>query len=165
MKVIENSNIKEKYDYEAYLMLGKYLAYMFHNKSFNIFVEKDENYSEDESGADLDIKIFWDGKEKRRNNNIELINGEKFNVFFDEKIIQMRISLGDIIICFCQRFINITNIFEIQYIIFILLSRLYSCKYEKHKKAVNPLLAKSIINMCFFENSPMKQISLFIKKY
>ena len=164
LKVIENSNIKEKYDYEAYLMLGKYLAYMFHNKSFNIFVEKDENYSEDESGADLDIKIFWDGKEKRRNNNIELINGEKFNVFFDEKIVQMRISLGDIIICFCQKFINITNIFEIQYIIFILLSRLYSCKYEKHKKVVNPLLAKSIINMCFFENSLMKQISLFIKK-
>ena len=164
LKVIENSDVKEKYDYEAYLMLGKYLAYMFYNKCFNLFVEKDENLSEDENGIGTDIKIFWDGKEKRRSNNIELINGEKFNVYFDGKIVQMRIALGDIIIPYCQKFINITNIFEIQYIIFILLSRLYSCKYEKHKKAVIPLLAKSIINMCFFENSPMKPISIFINK-
>ena len=160
LKMIESTDIKDANNYEWFLTLGKYLAYMFFNKSANLYVEKDENLEDDNLGGEL--MLFYDGKKDK--NEIKLINGEKYNILIDEKIEQMRISLGDIIIYYSSKFIDINNLFEIQYLIFILLSRLYLCKYEKHKKSIIPILAKSIINMCFFKNSPMRTISIFINK-
>ena len=78
IKVISNSKIKEKNDYDFYLKLGKYLAYMFYNKRVNIFIEKEER-RKNEDDIDDRLKIFYDGKENRK--NIELINGEKFYIF------------------------------------------------------------------------------------
>ena len=82
----------------------------------------------------------------------------------DEKITQMKKNIVEIIINYCQKFIDISDDFDIQYLIYILLSRLYSCKYEKYQKLLNPLLVNSIINMCFFKGSPMGLISLVINK-
>ena len=131
LKMIESTDIKDANNYEWFLTLGKYLAYMFFNKSANLYVEKDENLEDDNLGGEL--MLFYDGKKDK--NEIKLINGEKYNILIDEKIEQMRISLGDIIIYYSSKFIDINNLFEIQYLIFILLSRLYLCKYEKHKKS------------------------------
>ena len=81
-----------------------------------------------------------------------------------DSTIDMRYKMVDIIIKYCEQFIDIIDIFQIQYIIFILISRLYTCKYEKYKKKINSLLADSVINMCFFEESPIKLIQTFINK-
>ena len=106
--------------------------------------------------------LFYDGEENRGEMNI--VNGEKFCISLDNKIKEYRKKLGEIIIKYSEQFIDIIDEFSIQYIIFILLSRLYSCNYKKYVDEINPIFAESIINMCFFKNSPLRLINIFINK-
>ena len=94
----------------------------------------------------------------------KIVNGEKFCISLDNKIKEYKKKLGEIIIKYSEQFIDIIDEFSIQYIIFILLSRLYSCNYKKYVDEINPIFAESIINMCFFKNSPLKLINIFINK-
>ena len=163
IKLINECDPEEKSNYNDYLKLGKFLAYMLFNSSMNIYLEKNAQIEKEESDEDEgDILVFFNGKENR--GEINIINGEKFYIEMDDKIKEQRKGLGDIIINYCQQFIDIIDVFQIQYIIFILLSRLYSCKYKKFEEDINNILSESIINMCFFKTSPMKLISDFINK-
>ena len=163
IKLIHECDPEEKSNYNDYLKLGKFLAYMLFNSSMNIYLEKNAQIEKEESDEDEgDILVFFNGKENR--GEINIINGEKFYIEMDDKIKEQRKGLGDIIINYCQQFIDIIDVFQIQYIIFILLSRLYSCKYKKFAEDINNILSESIINMCFFKTSPMKLISDFINK-
>ncbi len=163
IKLIHECDPEEKSNYNDYLKLGKFLAYMLFNSSMNIYLEKNAQIEKEESDEDEgDILVFFNGKENR--GEINIINGEKFYIEMDDKIKEQRKGLGDIIINYCQQFIDIIDVFQIQYIIFILLSRLYSCKYKKFSEDINNILSESIINMCFFKTSPMKLISDFINK-
>ena len=74
----------------------------------------------------------------------------------DDKIKYLRKKLIEIIIIYCEQFIDIIDTYQIQYIIFILLTRIYSCKYKKYNESINSILADSLINMCFFKKSPIK---------
>ena len=163
IKLIHECDPEEKSNYNDYLKLGKFLAYMLFNSSMNIYLEKNAQIEKEESDEDEgNILVFFNGKENR--GEINIINGEKFYIEMDDKIKEQRKGLGDIIINYCQQFIDIIDVFQIQYIIFILLSRLYSCKYKKFAEDINNILSESIINMCFFKTSPMKLISDFINK-
>ena len=163
ISLIQECDPEEKSNYNDYLKLGKFLAYMLFNSSMNLYLEKNAQIEKEESDEDEgDILVFFNGNENR--GEINIINGEKFYIEMDDKIIEQRKRLGDIIINYCQQFIDIIDVFQIQYIIFILLSRLYSCKYKKFEEDINNILAESIINMCFFKTSPMRLISNFINK-
>ena len=163
IKLIEESDPEEKKNYNDYLKLGKCLAYMFFNPSVNMYVQKNFDIEKEEDDEDLgEMLLFYNGEENR--GEINIVNGEKFCIFMDKKTRELRKKLGEIIIKYCEQFVDVIDIFPIQYIIFILISRLYSCKYKKYNDEINPILAESIINMCFFKNSPMNLIADFIDK-
>ena len=159
MNMIENSDLKEENYLEWYLKFGKILAYMFYNKSCELYVKKSEK---DESDEDGQLILFYDGEKNEDEFNFSFIDGRLFNCSIDEKIRQMRMSLADIIICYSEKFIKLTNYFEFQFLIFNLLSRLYTLR--KEKKEIIPLFVNSSINMCFFKDSPINFISFFINK-
>ena len=163
IKIIDECDPEEKSNYNDYLKLGKFLAYMLFNSSMNLYVEKNAQIEREElDDDDGEILLFYNGKESR--GEINIINGEKYYVDMDDKIKEQRKKIGDIIIKYCQQFVDVIDVFQIQYIIFILLSRLYSCKYKKFEEDINNILSESIINMCFFNTSPMKLITDFINK-
>ena len=166
IKVIDNSDERD-YNYcEYYLKLGKYLAYMYFNEDANLYISQGDDINEEEEDDDDEIMgetiLLYNGEKNEK--EIGIVNGEKFNVYMDDKIKQMKNNLGDIVFKYCQKYVNIKDIFEIQYIIFILISRLFVYQYEKHKKEINHILINSSINMCFFKNSPLNIISIFINK-
>jgi len=161
IKLIQESDPEEKSEYNDYLKLGKCLAYMFFNVSVNMFIQKNMEIEKEEEEDDIgEMLLFYNGEENR--GEINIVNGEKFCILMDEKIRELRKKLGEIIIKYCEQFIDIIDVFPIQYIIFILLSRLYSCKYKKYNDDINPIFAESIINMCFFKNSPLDLIAKFV---
>ena len=161
IKLIQESDPEEKSEYNDYLKLGKCLAYMFFNASVNMFIQKNMEIEKEEEEDDIgEMLLFYNGEENR--GEINIVNGEKFCILMDEKIRELRKKLGEIIIKYCEQFIDIIDVFPIQYIIFILLSRLYSCKYKKYSDDINPIFAESIINMCFFKNSPLDLIAKFV---
>ena len=164
IEIIEACDPEESSLHNEYLKLGKCLAYMFFNPYTNLYVEKNAQIEQEEEDDDEkgEMLLFYNGEESK--GEIGIINGEKFCVQMDDKIKFLRKKLGEIIIKYCTQFIDIIDVFQIQYIIFILISRLYSCKYKKYETEVNSILSEAIINMCFFKTSPMKLINNFINK-
>ena len=165
INLIEEADPEESSLHNEYLKLGKFLAFMLFNKRMNIFLKKNEIIESEEEEEEEDFGetlLLYNGKKNK--GEMDIINGEKFNIEMSDSTIDMRYKMVDIIIKYCEQFIDIIDIFQIQYIIFILISRLYTCKYEKYKKKINSLLADSVINMCFFEESPIKLIQTFINK-
>ena len=161
IKLIQESDPEEKSEYNDYLKLGKCLAYMFFNASVNMFIQKNMEIEKEEEEDEIgEMLLFYNGEENR--GEINIVNGEKFCILMDEKIRELRKKLGEIIIKYCEQFIDIIDVCPIQYIIFILLSRLYSCKYKKYNDDINPIFDESIINMCFFKNSPLDLIAKFV---
>ena len=164
IEIIEACDPEESSLHNEYLKLGKCLAYMFFNPYINLYVEKNAQIEQEEEDEDEkgEMLLFYNGEESK--GEIGIINGEKFCVQMDDKIQFLRRKLGEIIIKYCTQFIDIIDVFQIQYIIFVLISRLYSCKYKKYETEVNSILSESIINMCFFKTSPMRLINNFINK-
>ena len=161
INLIQESDPEERSEYNNYLKLGKCLAYMFFNQSVNMFVQKNLEIEKEDEDDDLgEMLLFYNGEENQ--GEINIVNGEKFCIAIDDKIKELRKKLGEIIIKYCEQFIDIIDIFPIQYIIFILLSRLYSCKYKKYNDEINPIFAESIINMFFFKNSPLDLLAKFV---
>ena len=159
IKLIEESDLDEKSNYNNYLKLGKYLAYLFYNKSFFLYLENNDNNNEELSGI---RHLIVDGYENK--GEINVINSEKFYISEDDRISQLREQLCEIIIKYAEKFIEMIDTFAIQYIVYILVKRLYFCHYEKYKDDILPLISYSLINMCFFKESPIQLLSYFINK-
>ena len=162
IQLIEECDPEEQSKYNDYLNLGKCLNYMFFNSHFNIYAEKNMREDEEEDDDIGEMLLFYNGNKNR--GEINIINGEKFCIYMDDKIKYLRKKLIEIIIIYCEQFIDIIDAYQIQYIIFILITRIYSCKYKKYNESINSILADSLINMCFFKKSPIKLISNFINK-
>ena len=166
IKLIQECDPEEISSHNDFLKLGKCLAYIFFNPNVDLFVqkniEKEKEEEEDEEDDFGEMLLLYNGKENK--GEINIVNGEKFCIYIDDKVKEMRKVLGEIIIKYCEQFIDIIDVFPIQYIIFILISRLYSCKYKKYKDDINPILAESIVNMFFFDNAPLRLMSTFVNK-
>ena len=160
IKLIDNCNIEDKRNYENYLRLGKYLAYLFYNKTFSLYLQNNNNNNENNDDVDAFRHFMFDGYESK--GEINVINSEKFYVFEENRINEYREKLCEIIFKYIEKFLEMVDIFSIQYIIYILIKRIYFYHYDKYKKTINSLLADSLINMCFFKNSPLGLISNFI---
>ena len=156
INLIEKSDLEDKDSYNDYLKLGKYLAYLFYNNTFSLLL-KNNNDKDEMMGIKF---LFYDGYENQGEMNI--INGEQYYIEEDDKIKQLREQLCEIIIKYAETYIDLNDIFAIQYLIYALMKRIYFCNYEKHNKKVIPILAYSLVNMCFFEEAPLQLISSFI---
>ena len=164
VEMIKNINLKNKDNYIKYLEFGKILSYLLFNKSFRIYLteqgEVDEDFYESEELFGY-TKIFFDGFENKK--EINLIKSENYLIDYDDEIEELREKICDIIIAFCKKFISLENKFSIQYIIYTLIKRIFFCHYKNFENISERLLAKSLVNLCFFEES-IELVNYFINK-
>ena len=164
VEMIKNINLKNKDNYIKYLEFGKILSYLLFNKSFRIYLteegEVDEDFYESEELFGY-TRIFFDGFENKK--EINLIKSENYLIDYDDEIEELREKICDIIIAFCNKFISLQKDFSIQYIIYMLVKRIFFCYYKNFKDTIERLLAKSLTNLCFFEES-IDLVSYFINK-
>lgn len=89
--------------------------------------------------------------------------GEKFYVDYDCDLEPMRENLCSLILKFIEKFKNITNLLEFQYIHFVLLKRIYFFYFEKFKNEMTPIFVQILINLCAFkESEKIKQVIQFV---
>ena len=65
----------------------------------------------------------------------------------------MREKLCGVIIKFVEKFKDISNILELQYIQFVLLKRIYFYYFERFEKELSPLFAQILMNLCLFKDN------------
>ena len=169
MDNIQKVNLKNKENYNNYLEFGRILSYLFFNKLFRLYISENNKEEEDDSdnfGIDKRelfgfFMIFYDNH--KSNSELNIINSENYLIDNNEEIEELKGQLCDIIIAYAKKFISLTNNFSVQYIIYILIKRIFFSNYEKYKNASKNLLIKALSNLCFFENS-IEIISYFINK-
>ena len=164
LDIINNIDIKNQENYTKYLELGKILSYLLFNKSFRIYLNEPNGVdSEFYETSELFgyTGIFFDGLENKK--NLNLINSENYLIDYDDEIEELREKICDIIIAFCKKFISLENKFSIQYIIYTLIKRIFFCHYKNFENISERLLAKSLVNLCFFEES-IELVNYFINK-
>ena len=152
---IKKINIKNKEMYSRYLEFGRILSYLFFNKSYRIYFYEqndieNENFEENNELFGLTM-IFFDGEKNK--GKINFVNAENYLIDYDEEIDELREKLCDIIINYANKFINLKNDFPIQYIVYTLIKRLFFSDYKNYEDICKNLLAQSLINLCFFEES------------
>lgn len=88
IQLIEECDPEEQSKYNDYLNLGKCLTYMFFNSHFNIYAEKNMREDEEEDDDIGEMLLFYNGNKNR--GEINIINGEKFCIYMDDKIKYLR---------------------------------------------------------------------------
>ena len=155
---IEKCDENNPNDYDDFLKLGKCFINLFFNKEFSLYLA-----NSNEKDIDGERHLIFDGNENKE--KIKVINGKKFHIYNgDELINELREELCEMILKYIEKFIVIIDSFQIQYLIYVLIKRIYFSHYMQYKKKVENLLVDSLINMCFFKESPLKIISNFINK-
>ena len=159
--IINNVNINNQEELKYlnyYLDLGKIFSYLLFNEKFVIYL-KQQSQENEIQGI---IKKMFNGYED--NNNINAIEYEKFYIDIDEDIEFMRENLCKLIIKYVEKFKAIKNLLEFQYVLYVLIKRIYFHFYEKFKDKIDLLLAEIMINLCFFKEETIEEIKIFINE-
>ena len=159
--MISNSNIVDQNDLNHlnnYLDLGKIFAYLLFNKKYVVYLKR-QTHEDEIQGI---IKAMFDGYED--NTHISVIEGEKFYVDYDEDIEKMRENLCDLIIKYVEKYKDIKNLFEFQYVLYVLIKRIYFHFYDKYKDKIEPLLAEIMTNLCFFKVDTIEEVKIFLNE-
>ena len=159
--MISNSNIVDQNDLNHlnnYLDLGKIFAYLLFNKKYVVYLKR-QTHEDEIQGI---IKVMFDGYED--NTHISVIEGEKFYVDYDEDIEKMRENLCDLIIKYVEKYKDIKNLFEFQYVLYVLVKRIYFHFYDKYKDKIEPLLAEIMTNLCFFKVDTIEEVKIFLNE-
>lgn len=151
---------KGKSKLDEFIKLGKYLAYLFFNKGFTLYTKKDKKDSKEEFEGE--IFYLFDGKEDKT--QLSMLNSEDFFFDINDFIMELRESLAEIIFKFIKKFIELSDNYQIQYLVHIIARRLYFAKMKKYEKKIIPFLAESLVNLCFFKQAPLKFMKMFINK-
>ena len=161
VELINNANCNESEEVHNYFEFGILLIKLFFGKKCILLNDKNNH---DENLADkVTIKKLFDGFEDNSHGNVNLILGEKFYVDYDCDLEPMRENLCSLILKFIEKFKNITNLLEFQYIHFVLLKRIYFFYFEKFKNEMTPIFVQILINLCAFkESEKIKQVIQFV---
>ena len=163
-KNIENSDINDQNNLtnlNSYLDLGKIFAYLLFNKKYAVYLKRQTQGDDVEEEGTI-LKTLFDGYED--NTHIIAIEGEKFSVYYDEETDSMREMLCEIIIKYIQKYIVIKNVFEFQYVLYVLIKRIYFHYLSKYKEIIESLLSEIMINLCFFKVDTVEEIKLFMNE-
>ena len=156
--MINQSDVNDRNNLSNYIELGQIFAYLLFNKKYVLFMKGQKNEN-DPQGV---IKLLFDGCED--NYLLNVIEGEKYYIDYDYEIEQMREKLSDLIIKYVERYKSITNIFEFQYVLYVLIKRVYFLYYEKNKNKVEPILSEIMVNLCFYKVDSIEEIKIFINE-
>ena len=155
LDMIKKINIKNKDMYPRYLEFGRTLSYLFFNKSYRVYLSEQTDSENEETEENNELfgftMTFFDGHKNK--GELNFVNSENYLIEYDDEIEESREKICDIIINFANKFINLKNDFPIQYIVYILIKRIYFSEYKNYEDICSNLLAQSLINLCFFEES------------
>ena len=153
--LINNSNCSEPKDIEDFLEFGVLLIKLLFGKKCILINSKSSNNKNF-------IKRIFDGQDNI-NGDLNIIQGEKFFIDYDSDLEFMREKISKIILNYVERFKNIPNLLELQYIHFSLLKRIYFNHYESLEKEVIPLFVQILINLCLYKDKDkIKQVIQFV---
>ena len=141
-----------------YIELGKIFAYLLYNKKYVIFMKKQSNENEPQGV----IKLLFDGYED--NYLLNVVEGEKYYIDYDEDIEEMREKICELILQYAEKYKSFGNIFEFQYVIYVLIKRVYFHYFEKFKEKIEPILSEIMINLCFFKIESVEEIKIFMNE-
>jgi len=163
LNLIEKANCNESNEVHDFYEFGILLIKLFFGK--NCVLLNDKNNKEENEDNKNTVKKLFDGFEDNSHGNINLILGEKFYVDYDSDIELMREELCEVIIKFVDKFKGITNLLEFQYILFVLLKRIYFYFFEKYEKDISELFVQILINLCLFkEADKINQVVQFVNE-
>ena len=141
-----------------YLDLGKIFSYLLYNKNFVIYLKQQTQENEMQGIC----KQMFDGYEDKF--NINAIEDEKYFIDIDDDIQLMRENLCKLIIIYVEKYKAIKTLFEFQYVLYVLIKRIYFHFYDKYKDKVDNLLSEIVINLCFFKEETIEEIKIFINE-
>ena len=141
-----------------YLDLGKIFSYLLYNKNFVIYLKQQTQENEMQGLC----KQMFDGYEDKY--NINAIEDEKYFIDIDDDIQLMRENLCKLIIIYVEKYKAIKTLFEFQYVLYVLIKRIYFHFYDKYKDKVDNLLSEIVINLCFFKEETIEEIKIFINE-
>ena len=162
INLINAANCNESEEVHNFFELGILLIKLFFGKK--CFLLSDKNTNGENNNKKI-LKKFFDGSEDNSQGNINIILGEKFFVDYDSDLEPKREKLCEVIIKFIEKFKNINNLLEFQYIQFILLKRIYFYYFEKFEDQIIPLFVQVLINLCLFkDNDKIRQVIQFVNE-
>ena len=141
-----------------YLDLGKIFSYLLYNKNFVIYLKQQTQENEIQGIC----KQMFDGYEDKF--SINAIEDEKYFIDIDDDIQLMRENLCKLIIIYVEKYKAIKTLFEFQYVLYVLIKRIYFHFYDKYKDKVDNLLSEIVINLCFFKEETIEEIKIFINE-
>ena len=65
---------------------------------------------------------------------------------------------------YIEKYKVVKNLFEFQYVLYVLIKRIYFHFYDKYKERIEPLLAEIMTNLCFFKVDIIEEVELFINE-
>ena len=152
INLINNSIVNDENEIKNFTKFGVLLVKLFFGKKCILLNDKINN-EENKENKKVEIKKLFDGFEDNSHGNINIILGEKFFVDYDNDLEPMREKLCGVIIKFVEKFKDISNILELQYIQFVLLKRIYFYYFERFEKELSPLFAQILMNLCLFKDN------------
>ena len=160
INLINNANIGDQSEIENFTNLGILFLKLFFGK--NCILLSDKNTDEKDK---INIKKLFDGFEDNSHGNINVILGEKFYVDYDSDLEPLRVELCEIIIKYIEKFKTITNLLDLQFILFVLLKRIYFYYFDKFEEAITPLFVQILINLCLFkDNDKINPVLQFVNE-
>ena len=150
INLINNANCNESEEVHNFFELGILLIKLFFGKKCILLSDKNNN---EENNDKKIVKKLFDGFEDNSHGNVNIILGEKFFVDYDSDLEPMREKLCEVLIKFIEKFKTITNLLEFQYILFVLLKRMYFYHFEKYEENIIPLFVQILINLCLFKDT------------
>ena len=164
INLINNCVVGDENEIKNFTRLGVLLVKLFFAKNC-ILLNDRLNKEENKEDKKVEIKKLFDGFEDNSHGNINIILGEKFFVDYDSDLEPLREKLCEIIIKFVEKFKDISNILELQYIQFVLLKRIYFYYFENFEKEISPLFSQILINLCLFkDNEKINPVIQFINE-
>ena len=164
LNLIERADCNDSNEIHNYYEFGVLLIKLFFGK--NCILLNDKNNKDDNNEENKNtIKKLFDGFDDNSHGNVNIILGEKFYVDYDSDIELMREEICEIILKFVDKFKNITNLLEFQYIHFVLLKRIYFYFFEKYENEISPLFVQVLVNLCLFkETDKTTQVVQFVNE-
>ena len=156
--IINQIDLDERNNLENCIELGKILAYLLYNEKYVIFLKRQIGEGES-TGV---IKFFFNGEEE--NYLLSVIEGEKFYLECEKEIVEMREKIVELVVKYIDKYKTISNIFEFQYVLYVLSKRVFFLYYDKYKEKIENIISEIMINLCFYKTNTIEEIKIFIKE-
>ena len=154
VNLLNTANLGDENEVKNYVKFGILLVKLFFGKKCILLSDKNTGEeNKDEKEKKVQIKKLFDEYEDNTHGNINVILGEKFVVDYETDLEPMREQLCEVIIKFVEKFKNVSNLLELQYIQFVLLKRVFFYYFEKYENQISPLFVQILINLCLFKNN------------